>query len=49
MLFSTKQGKKLLALARLQQEINRGRASEEAYIPPKNIVDADTRTLQEKA
>jgi hypothetical protein len=49
MSFLTKQNKKLSALARLQQEINRGRAPEEAYIPPKNIVDADTRTPQEKA
>jgi hypothetical protein len=44
----TKKGKKLSANARLQREINRGRVPEEAYIPPENVVDADTRTDAEK-
>lgn len=44
----TKKEKKLSATARLQREINRGRVPEEAYIPPENIVDADTRTETEK-
>lgn len=44
----TKKGKKLTAIARLQREINHGRAPEEAYIPPENLVDADTRTPKEK-
>lgn len=45
---STKQPK-LSALARLQRDINTGRTPEEPYITPENIVDADTRTLEEKA
>ena len=44
----TKRGKKLSAIDRLQREINSGRAPEEAYIPPENLVDADTRTPTEK-
>jgi hypothetical protein len=44
----TKKGKKLSAIARLQGDINSGRTPEEAYIPPENLVDADTRTPKEK-
>jgi hypothetical protein len=44
----TKKVKKLSVNARLQLEINRGRAPEEAYIPPENLVDADSRTPLEK-
>lgn len=44
----TKKGKKLSATARLQREINYGRAPGEAYIPPENLVDADTRTPLER-
>lgn len=46
---SPSKNKKLSALARLPREINSGRAPKEAYIPPQNIVDADTRTPREKA
>jgi hypothetical protein len=45
---TVKKPKKLTAFDRLELEINAGRMPEEAYIPPKNLVDADTRTPKEK-
>ena len=44
----TKKGKKLSIITCLQQDINTSRTLEEAYILPKNIVNADSRTLKEK-
>jgi hypothetical protein len=40
--------KKLSINACLQREINYGCTLEEAYIPPKNLVDINTRTLTKK-
>jgi flagella basal body P-ring formation protein FlgA len=48
MLSLIKKGKKLSTSTCLQREINCGRAPEEAYVPPKNLVDADSRTPFEK-
>jgi hypothetical protein len=44
----SKKNKKLSANARLEREINSGRTAKEAYIPPTNLVDADTRTPKQK-
>ena len=48
MLLPTKKGKKLSAIAYLQQDINSGCTSEEAYIPPKNLINTNTHTTKEK-
>jgi hypothetical protein len=44
----TKKGKKLSTITRLQQDINAGHTLEEAYILPKNIINANSHTIKEK-